>query len=174
MCRWVNRPSVIKERQYRICHAWLLVANLHMPVSASMLISCSKASSGSAIAGTCYTAMAVAAAVSTTAILNGEQCNSKSLHGDGMATAVAAEALTTAIPNGEQRDSKTLRAVPSSINHCHHQAVFAAPVANLVVITLLSVTAIPPCNIWSAVAAAISCLRQTPSSSLVTLLIVEL
>ena len=61
-----------------------------------------------------------------------------------------------------------------STDHCCHQAAIAAAAANLVVVTLLSAAAIFPCNIWFAVAAAISCLRQTPSSSLVTLLNVVL
>ena len=61
---------------------------------------------------------------------------------------------------------------PPSTDHCCHQAVFAAATANLVVVTLLSGAAILPCNIWFAVAAAVSCLQQTPLSSLITLLIV--
>ena len=61
-----------------------------------------------------------------------------------------------------------------SANHWCHQAAFATVAANLVIVTLLSAAAILLCNIWSAVAAAVSCLWQTPLSSLLTLLIVAL
>ena len=50
VCGWVNRPSIINEKRCRRGHPWLLVASLCLPVSASMPISCWKASSISTIA----------------------------------------------------------------------------------------------------------------------------
>ena len=130
-------------------------------------------------------AVADAAAATAVAILSPRELLLLNLAPFGIAVIDAAAAAADADDNNDvtacpvgcippPRFKLRRRPPPSSTDHCRHQAIFAIAAANLIVVTLLSAAAILPCNIWSVVAAAVSCLQQTPLSSFVTLLIVTL